>query len=182
MKDKTIPTADLESYLEMCQRIAADMARVRTLLTNSAAEFPALAASADLSNDATLNQLSKLQTIVTVAPKRLEALQQELSAAQRVLLDAAQSFIQIHFAPRCNTLKARALEKVERKLKHLFPDQDALRAAAYGTKELSHIGTIQQRAVINLFNPEEAMPYAQELLEAWRAADAFEQQELKELS
>ena len=178
MKDKTIPTADLESNLEMCQRIAADMASVRTLLTNSAAEFPALAASADLSNDATQNQLSKLQTIVTVAPKRLEALQQELFAAKGALLDTAQSFIQIHFAPRCNTLKARALENVERKLQHLFPDQDALRAAAYGTKELSHIGLIQQRAVINLFNPEEAMPYAKELLESWRAADEFEQREL----
>jgi hypothetical protein len=176
MKKNT--THELKSDLANCQRIEATLARDKKLWTDSTAELSALARSADLSNDSTVAQLSKLQTIVTFAPDRLDAHRREFDAAQKGLLDGCQNFVSKVFSPLCQQLEIRSLEKVEGKLRKLFPDEEALRSAALHSTELVQLATIKARVMNDTFAPEDAMRKTESVLDAWREADSFEQQYL----
>jgi hypothetical protein len=67
---------------------------------------------------------------------------------------------------------------VEKKLKPHFPEPDALSSAATHSTELSALAPIQSHAVVHDYSTDGAQRQAKLLLEAWIAADAFEQQHL----
>jgi hypothetical protein len=171
MKKST--TEQLQSGLGKCQGIKAAIAKDEKLLADSTTELAALEVSADLSNGSTLGQLSKLQTIVMVAPKRLAARREEFSAAKKTLLAECGSFIATAFGPRYKDLEGRAVAKVEANLKPFFGEEHGLRQAAYGTKELSALEPLKAQTFLRDADPEDAMRLAQELLDAWHAAEAF---------
>jgi hypothetical protein len=178
MTTKTTPSADIESALDKCESIQTALAKEEKLLRDSTAEQNSLQKTIDISDPVQLQRMATLLTIAQVGGPRRTYRHQERETALKALRDLSQSFLSKTLAPRLRDMEARALAKVEGKLKQHFPEEDALRSAANHSTELSALARIRALAVIDDYGIDEAMRQAKRLLEVWKAADAFEQQHL----
>jgi hypothetical protein len=140
---KTDMTQELKSALDKCEAIEAALIKERKFLEDSATELHALQHTIEVSDLAQVQRMTTLLTIAQVGGTRRTYGHQELETARTVLIAANTEFAKRSLAPRCQQHESRALAKVEGKLKPHFPDEDALRRAAFESKEMSALVPIQ---------------------------------------
>ena len=158
------------------ESIEASLANEAKLLRDSADETHALQKTIDISDSGQLARMTSLLTIEAVGQARRGFRHQEMEAAQKALVDASAHFAKTALAPRCQQLESRARAKVSDKLKKHFPDDDARQSAVQHSPEFAALAPIEGRAVVRDYSPDGAIRQAKVLLDAWTAADAFEQQ------
>jgi hypothetical protein len=169
---------ELQSALKECEAIQASLLKEEKLLKDSAAELNSLQRTIDISDVGQLQRMTILQTISQVGSPRRAHRHKENETALKALVATSQSFVSKVFAPRLRDLNARAVAKVEGKVKQHFPDKEALQAAVQHSTELLALAPILRCAVIRDYGVDGAIRQAELLLEAWSDADAFEQQHL----
>ena len=178
MQSKTNPSDEFRAVLEKTQGVEASLAKVNKLASDSAVEQQTLEAAGDLSDLTTVGRITSLSTISRAAAIQITLRGKEFEAAKIALVDASEAFIRTVLGPRGRDLESRALAKVEGALKQLFPDKDALRAAAYQSGDLQQVAAIRAQLTLGSYDADCAMRRAKELLEAYSAIEAFEQKQL----
>lgn len=171
---RTNPSDELKAHFAAVENIGASLAGEAKLLRTSADEQHALLHTIDISNSVQLQRMTELLTISQVGQARRTHRHHEMETAQKALIDASAHFVKTALVPRCQQLESRALARVEGKLKSHFADEDALRSAAYSSRELSELAPIKDSAIIRDYGTDTSILVASRLLKAWSAADAFE--------
>lgn len=178
MKTTTNPSDGLKAALETCEGLTAKLASQKKLLDETNTERHSLTKKIDISDHGQVQRMGHLLTIQAVGNDRRAYLHQELQDALMALRDANARFTGTELRPRCQALESRALAKVEAKLKPHFPDAESRRAAAAHSPELLALAPVQALAIFRDDGLDGAMRQARTLLQAWAAADEFEQKQL----
>ena len=178
MLTKTNTTDALKAAMDAVEGLTALSAKQKQANDDAVREGAALRNTIDLADPDQVARMSYLLAIESVGNDRRLHLAQELDDAQTALVLANRQFAQAPLGPRCRDLEARALARVEKKLRPLFPDADSLRTAAFGSTELQALRPIWERVTIQDYGLEAAVRVAKGLLQAWADADAFERKHL----
>lgn len=169
---------NVQAALARCQSIETQISQDEQFIATAATELAALEISVDFKDAKGLARVAELQTIAELAPRRLPARQEAFAGAERDLLQECHSFISNHLGPRCRELTAEATKRVRQDLGKHIKEQDALDEAVENSElileliKIKHPVTIEANPYVGVKN------YAEKLIAAWDAAEAFEKTNL----
>ncbi len=171
-KGKTSPVKFLESAIAARHKSQTELANLTQLLAEKSARQTALETTGDLHNATVLAEIARLQIFTALLPRRIAAQEQDDVKAEQSLTATTNQFIREQLGPRVRQLAARTRAIVEAELSSHFRDPAALIVAVARSERVRHLAALDRP--ISLTPPHGALDHAQATLQAWSAADAFE--------
>lgn len=171
------PSSIIKAALEKVTALEVEIPRLKELSDRSSAALIALELSVDLADAKGLVEVTRLQTVNALVPRRISAREDDLLAARAGLLETCHSFVMENLGPRCRELLERIRAKVATELRPHFNELELPAAVEQSAivQELQHIqmvGTIRQPS------DNQTKTYALQLVQAWQDAATFEKSRL----
>ena len=171
-KGKTSPVKFLKSAIAARRKSQTELANLTQLLAEKSARQTALETTGDLHNASVLAEIARLQIFTALLPRRIAAQEQEDAKAEQSLTEATNQFIREQLGPRVRQLAAQTRAIVEAELSPHFRDAAALIVAVARSERVRHVEALAWP--VSLAPAQGALHHAQATLQAWSAADAFE--------
>jgi hypothetical protein len=162
----------LESAIAARLKSQTELSDLRKLLADKSARQAELETAGDLQDAAVLAEISRLQMLTGLLPRRIAAKQEDDLKAEQALTQATNQFIREHLGPRVRKLAVRTETIVKAELTPHFHDPAALILAVAGSERVRHIATLDYSVSTN--PARGALEHAQTALQSWSAADKFE--------
>ena len=171
---KSPATKALESAIQSVADATAEIAALGQLANDSSMRRNSLECSCDLVDEKALAEITRLQVIEALMPRRIANREEALTKLESDLLNAAHGFIREHLGPRCRTLINRAKDKARAEFRSHFTDKAELEQVLEKSALVVELENLSYRAKVREQPPGQLVAYAQQLLRTWSECDALE--------
>jgi hypothetical protein len=166
------PPAALQRSLAARRKSQTDLSNLINLLTEKSTRQNALEKTGNLHDPAAIAEIGSLHIFTRILPQRIAAQETDDTQAEESLTKATNEFVHKHLGPRIRRLAAQTREQVETELTPHFRDRAALIVAIAQSQRVRTIETLSWTATSH---PKHgAITHAEGALQAWTAADDFE--------
>ena len=172
--NKPTPVDLLESAVATRRKLQSELSGLAKLLADKSARLAALETTGNLHDAAVLAELGRLQIFTGLLPHRIAAKEAADAKAEQALTQATNQFIREHLGPRVRRLADRTRAMVERELSAHFRDAAAPIVAVSKSERVRSLAGLDWSVSVN--PPRGSLEHAQGALNAWAAADKFENQ------
>lgn len=129
----------------------------------------ALEVGCDLADEKALVEITRLQVVEALLPRRIAARDESLAQVERNILDAADKFVRSELLPRLRTLTEQAEAKAKAALAPLYSDPERLAHAINNSSLVMELGFLSP----TITTPHNVVSYAQNFLATWDKVQAI---------
>lgn len=172
---KTIdPTAPITAALSKRAGLETEIQDLNQRAADSTARLAALESGCDLGDDKALAEITRLQVMTNLFPRRLSVREQAFAETETEILQACHGLISNDLSPRLRELLNKARAKAEAALKPHFSLKPDLEQAVEKSATVSELAGLYASTSIQGSPLGGVLAYAQRLLEIWQRINQIE--------
>jgi hypothetical protein len=152
----------------------AELATLEQLTTDTTARRQSLECSCDLADENALAEITRLQVMEALLPRRIFHREEARNLAETGLLAASHEFIYQQLGPRIRAMIVRAKAKATAELSSHFSDKDELERVVNKSVLVAELEGFSHYATVRNEPADRLVPYAEQLLRTWAECDARE--------
>lgn len=169
---KSITPQDVQAAVQRRTDLANEITSLGRTVEANTETRDRLACDGDLSQEKTLADMARANTLATLLPLRITAREAALNAADAALIETVSGFISGTCNPRARKLEAQALEVARKAMRPHISDPAALERAVYSSEHATAARFSTPSITSNPANG--ALRYAEVALAAWSKLDEIE--------
>jgi hypothetical protein len=174
MKIETIQS-ELAAYVA-CE---AEIPRLEKFFGDNKAALERLEVSADLGDAAAMAEITRLQAIRELEPRRIESARAAFREQHARLFTVATEFSGAEIQPRCISLRAKVGEGIKKQIARHYGDEQSLLDAIDGSSVIVKLKRLAGAALDNGNQQYRPKAFAEQLIAVWGELDQFEKTNLK---
>lgn len=167
---KNTATEPLRASIRTNAELDAEIVTLNQLVTDTAARRQSLECSCDLADEKSLDEITRLQVVEALLPRRIAARVASKDEAEKNIVAAAHAFIRAGLGPRTRALLEQAKAKAKAAFAPLYTDPDLLDKAVQNSSLVMELWAMSP----TISQPANVVRYAEDLLALWAKADAIE--------
>jgi hypothetical protein len=162
------PDKPLRAALTRRAALVTELENLTALSADTTARLAKLESECDLLDAEALTEISRLQTIAELLPRRAASKEQQIAEATGAILTECHSLVQKHLGPTVRRIEAHTRERVRNDLRPHFGDEIELEQAVDKSSTIQEVNELGFTVRLeNPTEPEQVLKYAERLLAAF---------------
>jgi len=164
---KPSPDKPLRTAIAAHASLIVELANLSALSTETASRLTQLEAEADLSDTKALSEITRLQTVNELLPRRIASREQALANAVGTVLAECHTLVQTHLGPTARRIVAQTRARVETALRPHFREELELDRAVNASVQMQEVNGLEWSVKVeDPRDPAGVLRYAERLLQA----------------
>jgi hypothetical protein len=165
---------NLKTELNLLRSLEAAIPSLEKLFSDAKSRLEILEETADLNDGAALAEISSLQTLLQLKPRRTNRARADFQKQLAGLFASARRFRDEAILPRYSDLKGKVAARVRKKIASHYADETLLEQAVEASSIVTELNSIVQRAQAGGNEEYRPAQYAERLIAVWADLDVFE--------